>query len=295
MLYDISLRIEYDYDFPVSGGRHMVRVLPRSIPGRQRLIAGSLDIVPQPVERTGVIDFFENQATLIHFRNVHDRLEIDMQARVQVDATNEQPDFSPQTGELAREIAACWSLDPASPHHFTGHSPRLPDCPEIADYARSVAAPGMTVREIAAALCARIHKDFTYDTEATTVDTSPQEAFRLKRGVCQDFVHVMIVALRSLGIPAGYVSGFLRTIPPPGKERLEGADAMHAWVRLWCGPTNGWVELDPTNNMAAGTDHIVVGYGRDYSDVAPVIGIVKSYGQQQTKQAVDVVPVRQPA
>jgi transglutaminase-like putative cysteine protease len=109
--------------------------------------------------------------------------------------------------------------------------------------------------------------------------------------VCQDFSHVLIMALRSLGIPAGYVSGFLRTIPPPGKERLEGADAMHAWVRVWCGEADGYIELDPTNDIPAGSDHIVVGYGRDYADVAPVIGVLKSYGNQKITQAVDVVPV----
>ncbi len=124
-----------------------------------------------------------------------------------------------------------------------------------------------------------------------TVDTTTAQAFALKRGVCQDFSHVMITALRSLGIPAGYVSGYLRTLPPPGKERLEGADAMHAWVRIWCGGLAGWVEYDPTNDIQAGTDHIVVGYGRDYADVAPVIGALKSYGRQQTLQAVDVIPV----
>ncbi len=291
MLYDINLRIEYDYEVAVSGGRHMVRILPRSIPGRQRLIAGAIDIVPQPVERNGLVDFFENSATSILFRNAHDRLEVDMQARVQVDIHEDLPDFSPRPAELSREIAAYWSLDPASPHHFTGHSPRLPHCPVIADYARSIARDGMTVQEIGTAICERIHADFIYDAEATSVETTPIEAFRLKRGVCQDFTHVMIVALRSLGIPAGYVSGFLRTIPPAGKERLEGADAMHAWVRLWCGRVTGWIELDPTNNIPAGSDHIVVGYGRDYADVAPVIGIVKSYGQQTTSQAVDVIPV----
>jgi transglutaminase-like putative cysteine protease len=171
-------------------------------------------------------------------------------------------------------------------------SPRLPEEPPIAAYAREVLKPGQTVREIAAALCARIHGDFTYDSEATTVDTTPRESFQLKRGVCQDFAHIMIVALRSLGIPAGYVSGFLRTIPPPGKERLEGADAMHAWVRVWCGDTMGYIEFDPTNNIPAGSDHIVVGYGRDYSDVAPVIGVLKGYGNQKIIQAVDVVPLK---
>ena len=102
---------------------------------------------------------------------------------------------------------------------------------------------------------------------------------------------MMIAGLRGLGIPAGYVSGFLRTIPPPGKERLEGADAMHAWVRVWCGREAGWQEFDPTNDMRAGNDHIVVGYGRDYSDVAPIVGVLKTTGGQKGKQAVDVIPI----
>ncbi|MNI00300.1 Protein-glutamine gamma-glutamyltransferase [compost metagenome] len=215
-----------------------------------------------------------------------------MQARVMVEAPTMQADLSPTLDVLRTELAEVWSVDPSSPHHFTGSSPRLPEEPAIAAYAREAVKPGQTVREIAAALCTRIHKDFKYDVEATTVDTTPKEAFKLKRGVCQDFSHVMIVALRSLGIPAGYVSGFLRTIPPPGKERLEGADAMHAWVRVWCGDALGYVELDPTNNIPAGSDHIVVGYGRDYSDVAPVIGVLKGYGNQKADQAVDVIPVK---
>jgi transglutaminase-like putative cysteine protease len=295
MLYDINLHISYDYDTPVSGGRHMVRVLPLSIGGRQRLVAGTIGVSPRPGERTDVSDFFENPTSSILFRDAHDKLDIHMQARVHVDVPEPAADFSPRIGDLPEDIAGYWSLDAGSPHHFTGPSPRLPICPEIADYARQIARPDMTVRAIAAAICAEIHKDFTYDPKATTVDTTPREAFKLKRGVCQDFAHVMIVALRSLGIPSGYVSGFLRTIPPAGKERLEGADAMHAWARYWCGRVNGWMELDPTNNIPSGTDHIVVAYGRDYSDVAPVIGILKGYGQHQTKQAVDVIPVRQTA
>jgi transglutaminase-like putative cysteine protease len=150
----------------------------------------------------------------------------------------------------------------------------------------------MSVREAADTLCRAIHSEFTYVPGATKVNTPAADAFKLKKGVCQDFAHIMIVALRSLDIPAGYVSGFLRTIPPAGKERLEGADAMHAWVRVWCGHAAGWMEWDPTNNMMAGTDHIRVAYGRDYADVAPVIGILKIYGGHKTEQAVDVIPVR---
>lgn len=292
MLYDLSLHMGYTYDVPASGARHVIRLLPLSLPDRQRLIAGSVTVSPATDEKVTFIDFFGQQATSILVRAPHDRLDIRMQARVMVDAPTMTADLSPPLDVLRKELTDIWSIDPSSPHHLTAASPRLPDEPSIAAYARETVKPGQTVREIAAALCTRIHKDFKYDPEATTVDTTPKEAFKLKRGVCQDFSHVMIVALRSLGIPAGYVSGFLRTIPPPGKERLEGADAMHAWVRIWCGDALGYIELDPTNDMPAGSDHIVVGYGRDYSDVAPVIGVLKGYGNQKADQAVDVIPVK---
>ncbi|WP_105383203.1 transglutaminase family protein [Neorhizobium alkalisoli] len=292
MLYDLNLHMGYVYDVPASGARHVIRVLPLSLPDRQRLIAGSVTVTPNADERTTFIDFFGQQATSVLVRAPHDRLDIRMQARVMVEAPTMTADLSPELDELREELAELWSVDPASPHHLAGPSPRLAEEPQIAAYAREIAKPGQTVREIALALCARIHKDFTYDPEATTVDTTPKEAFRLQRGVCQDFAHVMIVGLRSLGIPAGYVSGFLRTIPPPGKERLEGADAMHAWVRVWCGETVGYLELDPTNDIPAGSDHIVVAYGRDYADIAPVVGVLKGYGNQKVVQAVDVVPLK---
>lgn len=292
MLYDITMKITYAYEVGASGARHVVRVLPLTLPRGQRLIAGSLAIDPQPEERTDFIDFFGNPASSISFRKSHTELEIRMQARVQVDALPEQADISPDIARIADETFECWTLAPDSPHHFLGDSPRLLSSPDIGKWAHTLVRPGMSVRQAAATICSAIHSQFTYVPGATKVNTPAAEAFKLRKGVCQDFAHIMIVALRSLDIPAGYVSGFLRTIPPPGKERLEGADAMHAWVRVWCGRDAGWMEWDPTNDMMAGTDHIRVAYGRDYSDVAPVIGILKIYGGHKTDQAVDVVPVR---
>ncbi|MBE1505284.1 transglutaminase-like putative cysteine protease [Rhizobium viscosum] len=292
MLYDLTLHMGYAYDTPASGARHIMRLMPLSLANRQRLVAGTISILPQPDEQSHFVDFFQHPATSFLLRSPHETLDIRMQARVQVESQVMSADFSPLLADLPEEVAGIWSLDSESPHHFLGDSPRLTETKAISEYAKTCVQPSLTVMQIAYALCARINKDFTYDPEATTVDTTPLESFKLRRGVCQDFTHVMILALRSLGIPAGYVSGFLRTIPPPGKERLEGADAMHAWVRVWCGETAGWIELDPTNNIPAGTDHIVVAYGRDYADVAPVIGVLKSYGSQRSVQAVDVVPLK---
>ncbi len=291
MLYDLRLKLDYDYDAPVSGGRHLVRVFPASIPGVQRVIAASLTISPRPAEQGGFIDFFGTQVTTLAFRTPHEKLAINLTARVDVLRADTGIDLSPQVSQISQEIAGVWDMTATAPHHFLGPSPRLAPQPDITDYARTVHRQGMSVRELALALCNSINADFAYDGEATLVDTPIAEAFELRRGVCQDFAHIMIAGLRGMGIPAGYVSGFLRTIPPEGKPRLEGADAMHAWVKVWCGRETGWIEFDPTNAMMAGRDHIVIGYGRDYSDISPIVGVLRSAGGQETSQAVDVLAV----
>ncbi|MCO6184972.1 transglutaminase family protein [Rhizobium sp. L1K21] len=291
MIYDIKLKITYEYDVPATGARHAVRILPVTIDGRQRLIAGALSFDPVPEERVDIVDFFGNHVSLVQMRAAHDKSLIQMQTRVQVEAPLSLPGLSRPLSRIAEEVATFKSMAGDAPHHFLGASPRLPIVPDVVEFAREFAGRDMPVEEIARAMCAGIHRDFKYDGKVTKVDTPLKEAFKLKAGVCQDFSHIMIAGLRSLGIPAGYVSGFLRTIPPPGKPRLEGADAMHAWVRVWGGRDAGWLEYDPTNDMRAGLDHIVVGYGRDYSDVAPVVGVLRSYGEHATQQSVDVVPV----
>jgi transglutaminase-like putative cysteine protease len=291
MLYDIRLELDYHYDAPVHGGRHLVRVAPNTVPGVQRVVASSLVVEPRPERETTFTDFFGNSATTITFIKPHDRLLIRLAARVQVEDLHPPMDVSPPLKNLANEIARFWSVEPDSPHHFVATSPRVPVSPAITSYVEQVTAGETTVMAAALALCLAIHRDFSYDPKATDVETTPEEAFALRKGVCQDFAHVMIAGLRGLGIPAGYVSGFLRTNPPPGKPRLEGADAMHAWVRAWCGHQVGWVEFDPTNAMVAGPDHISIGHGRDYADISPIVGVVKTHGSHETRQSVDVVRV----
>jgi transglutaminase-like putative cysteine protease len=141
----------------------------------------------------------------------------------------------------------------------------------------------------------RIRRDFRYDTKATDVRTPLAKAFEQRRGVCQDFTHIMIGGLRGLGLPAAYVSGYIRTIPQEGKPRLEGADATHAWVSVWCGGVAGFVDLDPTNNLVVANDHVILAHGRDYSDIAPIDGVVLGAGDQEVDVAVDVVPIEAPA
>lgn len=291
MLYDIRLALEYDYDAPVHGGRHHIRVAPATIPGLQRVIASSLVVDPAPARQSGFVDFFGNSVTAITMTDPHDKLTIRLSARVQIEDLSPPADLSPPLGQLAREIGQYWSVAPTSPQHFLAASSRVQIVPAITAYAQAVSSDQATTLGVATALCMAIHKDFEYDPKATDVETRPAEAFELRKGVCQDFAHVMIAGLRGLGIPAGYVSGFLRTNPPEGQPRLEGADAMHAWVRAWCGQHLGWVEFDPTNAMIAGPDHISIGHGRDYSDISPIVGVLRTHGSHETKQSVDVLRV----
>ncbi|MEW9804819.1 transglutaminase N-terminal domain-containing protein [Mesorhizobium sp. ZMM04-5] len=291
MLYDIRLHLHYDYHDAAGGSRHHVQVTPRTIAGVQRVIASSLSFEPTPTERSDFVDFFGNAVTSAAFRGVYEALDIRMSARVSVSRPEPGLDVSPGLGTLFGEIASVRSLAPDSPHHFAAASDFVDIDDAITAYARESAGRNASVAAIADDLCNGIYRDFAYDGEATTVATKAADAFALRRGVCQDFSHVMIAGLRGLGIPAGYVSGFLRTIPPPGKDRLEGADAMHAWVMVWCGLETGWLEFDPTNGMRASNDHITAGCGRDYADVAPIVGVLRTTGSQAGEQAVDVIPV----
>lgn len=291
MIYDIGLTIAYDYDRPAVAGRHILRLLPADIPSVQRRITGLLTIRPAPAERRPLVDFFGNSAVEVAFRAEHDEILFRVAARVERLVPSPVLDIAPDLGGLAVEIAEYRGLDARSPHHFLAPSPRVAPSPEMTAYARAQLAPGMTALDAVRAVGLALHRDMTFDADATTVDTPPAEAFSRRHGVCQDFAQVMIAALRGVGVPAGYVSGFLRTDPPPGRPRLEGADAMHAWVSAWCGRETGWIEFDPTNAVLAGVDHIVVAIGRDYGDVAPVKGVLRIAGEQATEHAVDVIPV----
>jgi transglutaminase-like putative cysteine protease len=291
MLYDIRLELHYDYDGLVHRDRHLIRVAPRSIPRVQRVIASAVSFEPPPDSETNFVDFFGNLVTTVSYRGYHDHLDVRLSARVGVEDEHLPADLSPDLPGLQRELSTILALDANSPQHFLAPSPRIALSPTITHYVRESVQRTSSVRAAAMDLCLSIHRDFKYEVDSTDVNTTPLDAFNLKKGVCQDFAHVMIAGLRGAGIPAAYVSGFLRTIPPKGKPRLEGADAMHAWVRVWCGIHDGWLEFDPTNAMLAGADHITIGHGRDYADISPIVGVLRTSGGHETKQSVDVIRV----
>jgi transglutaminase-like putative cysteine protease len=289
MIYAIRLTITHSYNRPAANGRHLIRVLPMSIPTRQRLTTHLLETSPQADSRTDAIDFFGNTTTTCTHQAPHSQMSIKLTCQVELmTPPNPWIDLSPNVADLKTQWQSSTDLSPSSPLHFLGPTHRLTPHSTISEFAATLHDPKKSTAANVITIGRALHELMTFDATATTVDTDAAEAFYLRRGVCQDFSHIMIIALQSLGIPAGYVSGYLRTSPPEGGTKLEGADAMHAWVKAWCGNDHGWIEYDPTNATLIGTDHIVVGYGRDYSDVSPVSGHLRSSGGQRNSQAVDV-------
>ncbi len=289
MLYDIKLRIAYDYDNAADASRQITCLMPLDLPGEQRIISCTQTVNPEPQEWLERADFFGNRVVELAYTQPHRNIIFTVKARVErEEAAARQPGLLKLSG-LASEIDAHMELGPQSPHHFLGDSARVRLHPLAEHYARARVTGDPPVYDAVRMIGQSLHADMHYDPEATTVETPMIEAFERRHGVCQDFSHVMIACLRGIGIPAGYVSGFLRTHVPEGKQRLEGADAMHAWVRAWCGRTEGWIEYDPTNAIFVNADHIVVARGRDYADVAPTKGILRTYGHHTSTQAVDVV------
>ncbi|MCK0195722.1 transglutaminase family protein [Ancylobacter sp. 6x-1] len=291
MKYDIHQTTTYSYASPVPVARHVVRMMPVERLG-QRIESTRFIVKPEPVEWTDSTDFFGNRVSHIRIETPHTRFVVTTHVRVEVVAGPlPAPEDSPPWELVREQGAASGDLGPASPVHHLFPSPLIRLDPEITAWAEQSFPPGRAMLAGAVDLMSRLYNEFTYDSKATDVSTPPGEAFAIRRGVCQDFAHIMISGLRGLGLPAAYVSGFLRTEPPPGQERLQGADATHAWVNVWCGPGIGWQGLDPTNDLRVATDHVVLAVGRDYSDVAPVGGVLVGSGRQKLGVAVDVVPI----
>jgi transglutaminase-like putative cysteine protease len=290
VIYRIRHRTTYTYESQVSYARCVLRLTPPTTPA-QSVFEHAITITPKPSESLKRTGPFGEETLTVLIDTPHKTLVIEANSRVDVHTPTSPPAASSPAWENVHAAAfKSGALGADSPAGFLYPTRRTPIVPAISDYARASFTQGRPIVEAASDLMVRIHRDFTYDAEATTVSTPAAEAFAAKRGVCQDFAHIMIAGLRGLGLPAAYVSGYIRTIPPPGKPRLQGADATHAWVALWCGEAAGWIGFDPTNAILAGDDHITLAMGRDYSDVAPIDGVTLAPGEQALKVEVDVVP-----
>jgi transglutaminase-like putative cysteine protease len=292
VIYDVRQATIYHYASPVAYAHHALRLTPIDRKG-QRVHAAALDITPVPVERREGHDFFGNRMTWIALDQPHDTLTVRVAARIAVDNKDDTDPADTPPWEAVRDAAfACSDLGPQAPAHYLFPSRQVSLDPDIRAYVAKSFPPERPMLEGAVEVMKRIKDDFAYVTGVTTAETLPSAAFKLRRGVCQDFAHIMISGLRGLGLPAAYVSGYLRTVQPGDEVRLEGADAMHAWVMVWCGEEVGWHGLDPTNGIRAGDDHVVLAIGRDYADVAPIDGVIFGAGKQRLDVQVSVMPVR---
>src|SRR5580658_3233653 len=287
MTFDVLHRTFYRYSQPVTVSQHAARVEPRALPG-QIVEHFSLSIEPAPPVRKTRDDYFGNRVCFFSIQEVHSRLEIIAHSRLTVAAvTPPVLSLSPPWERVVQLFSDPVSPDVVEPYEFVFDSPLLSASEPLADYARPSFTPGTPLLSAVLDLNRRIYADFRYDRVATTVATPLQEVLEKKRGVCQDFAHLGIACLRSLGLAARYVSGYLRTRPPAGKPQLVGADASHAWFSVYC-PDLGWVDFDPTNNLMPETDHLTLGFGRDFGDVSPISGILTGGGKHDVKAAVTV-------
>ncbi len=288
MIYDITHLTTYKYDAPVASARCAMRLLPRNDRG-QNVLSSHIVLSPAAEIIKDRIDFHGNRICEAHIHKPHTKLQIALEARVRVERAQPPAPALTPAWEIARKAAnAANSLTASSPAHYIYPSRFVPLFDAAANYARESFPPGRPILEGAIELTRRIHSDFAYDPDATHIATPIAQAFERRRGVCQDFAHIMIAGLRGVGLAASYVSGYLRTIPAPGQTRLEGADSTHAWVSVWCGPEFGWFDLDPTNAMTLGDDHVVIAIGRDYADVSPIDGVILAAGKQDLDVSVNV-------
>lgn len=290
MKYRIVHSTAYQYSDPVPVCHNQLRLSPRET-AYTNCTSHRLLIRPSPSQVTRRKDWFGNPVQSFTLDESHRKLLLTATSRVTVSEQSlPDPASTPKCGDIAaglpNESIEGW-FDVIE---FTFDSSLAARGETFRNYAADCLEPEQPILSATMSLMSKIHRDFKYDPKATTVVTRPDEALAQKHGVCQDFAHVAISCLRSFGVPARYVSGYLRTIPPPGKERLIGADASHAWFAVWCGEA-GWIDLDPTNDKVCGTDHIPIAWGRDYSDVAPIRGVFTGGGNHTLNVSVDVEPI----
>jgi transglutaminase-like putative cysteine protease len=287
MKYRIRHKTSYRYSEPASLSQNELFLTPRTT-GSQQVIQSQLVIDPKPQYLQHRTDYFGNIAHVFMVQQSHDELTMTAASLVETrPPVAPRPEETPAWDSVARQLAVHDQPALLEACQFVFPSPLITIPPAALSYAQPSFLPGTPVLVGALDLMGRIFTEFNYDKAATSVDTSVDQVLSSRKGVCQDFAHLAISCLRALGLSARYVSGYLETTPPPGKEKLIGADASHAWVSLFV-PEAGWVDLDPTNNRMAGESHITLAWGRDYGDVTPVKGVVMGGGRHRLTVMVDV-------
>ncbi len=291
MIYDVTHCTRFLYPGAVRFARCNLRLKPIQWDG-QRVEHHAFALRPRAMMTATRAGGYPVNVTRVVIDEPARELVIESRFRVAVDRpAPEALADDPTVAEVATMALASRDLSEASPANYLFPSPMVELNPAIAAWCAEELQPDRGIVEAAYALTRRITREFRYDGDATGLDTSPAEAFAKRHGVCQDFAHIMIAGARSAGIPAAYVSGYLRTYPPPGRPRLVGADATHAWLLLWCGERRGWIGFDPTNACVMAGDHIVTAIGRDYADISPIDGIFLGRRSQEIDVSVDVAPV----
>jgi len=287
LLYEITHTTTFDYLGDVSVSHHLLKLAPRQY-FRQDCLSHNLEIIPQPATLSVHRDYFANASHFVGIESPHQQLAIKSRSRVAVALTFvPEPLETPPWETVRSRCRDDHSGRSLEAHEFTYPSPLVPLGDDFADYARISFPAERPVLDAVSDLTRRIHEDFTFDAGATTVTTPVADVFKSRRGVCQDFAHFQMACLRSIGLPARYVSGYIETDPPPGGTKLRGADASHAWVSFFC-PSIGWLDLDPTNDCLPSLRHITIGWGRDYGDVSPIRGVLVGGQNQTLRVSVDV-------
>jgi transglutaminase-like putative cysteine protease len=288
MIYDVSHRTLIDYEDSVSEAHHVLHLMPRNLP-RQRRISFVLDIEPDPSQLETSEDYFGN---VLHHLNIHKpHLSLCVESRSRVDVTA-PADVDIEAGpgwESVAGVLADGEGGVLEAQQFIYDSPQAAASTVTREYALESFTANRPILSATMDLTRRIYEEFEYRGGVSDVSTPVARVLEMRRGVCQDFAHLQIACLRSLGLAARYVSGYLLTHPPPGHPRLVGADASHAWVSVWTGD-GGWLDFDPTNCLMPADEHITVGWGRDYTDVSPTNGFIVGGGAHEVSVSVDVSP-----
>ena len=289
MDYLVRHRTTYRYVQDVSHSWHLAHLKPRSTP-HQTVHDSNISLSLAPATRVGREDYFNNPCEWFSIDQAHTRLDVVAESSVSVEPVPERPSRDSLSWEEVRTLLEnAEEEDTRNAVQFMFDSPLISFGDDVVAYGAMSFPPGRPILAGAMELMNRIHKDFRYDTTVTDVTTPVDRVFEIRAGVCQDLAHAAIASLRAIGLPARYVSGYLMTRPPPGRQRLLGADASHAWFSVWA-PPFGWVDLDPTNDLVVSESHVTAAWGRDYSDVAPVSGIILGGHDHVVDVGVDVIP-----